>query len=135
MIKTAADLRREPRLLHQRMPVEEQVVIVERGIRLLAIHEFTKQAAQLFHPILAPRKALTQDLLERAPAIHAVGIDREAGVLSREAALLRREAALVAQKVDEVGGIAAIQNAEIRRDAERLRVFAQHAVRDGMKGA
>ena len=135
MIKAGADFRRERSLLHQRMPVQKQVVIVERRIRLLAIHEFTEQSAQFLHPVLAPREALVQDVLKRAVAIHAMRIDRKAGVLSREPSLLRREAAFVAKQVDEVGGIAAIHHAEIRRDAERQRVFTQQSVRDGMEGA
>ena len=135
VIETAADLCRESGLLHQRMPVQEQVVVVERAIFLLACDVLAEQPTQFLDPILAPGESSVQHFLERAPAIHAMRIDREAGVLSRESSLLRRQPAFMAQEIDQVGGIAAIQHAEIRRDAERRRMFAQQPVCDGMKCA
>ena len=61
LVETAADLGGEPRLLHQRMPVEKQVVVIEQGFGLLALGIGAKETRKLLRPFLAPGKCLVQD--------------------------------------------------------------------------
>ena len=55
-----------------------------------------------------------------ALGVHAVRIDREAGVLARKALLGFGEPALVAHHVHEVGRVAAVEHAEALVEPERL---------------
>ena len=62
-------------------------------------------------------------------------VDGEARVLAREALFGFREAELVAQHVHQVGGVAAVENAEARVEADRGGVSPNQPIGDRVKGA
>ena len=59
-----------------------------------------------------------------------MGIDREARVLARKALLFLREPELLAQEVQQVRGVAAVEHRERRLEPDDLRVLAQQPVAD-----
>ncbi len=64
-----------------------------------------------------------------------MGIDREAGVLAREPLLLRGQAELLADAVEQVRGVAAIDDRELRIELQMRRVVAQQAIADRVERA
>src|SRR5205823_3790762 len=107
---------------------------VEQARVLLLLHVRAVQARELLLPLRAPRVVLLQRLLQRGVGVDAVGVDLQAGLLAREALLLARQPQLLAQTVQKVRGIGAIDDAEVRVELQVRRVVAQQAVADGMKG-
>src|SRR5678815_2229104 len=95
----------------------------------------TEKSRELCFPFGAPGKDGLQRVGEAALRIHAMRVDGEAGVLAREALLGLREAEVVAQHVEEVGRVAAVEDAEPGREADALRVAADQAVGDRVVGA
>jgi len=135
VVETGADLAREALVAKHGVPVKEQIVVVERLVRQLALDVGAVKARELRLPFRAPREAGRQRVGERALRIHAVRVDREAGVLARKAALGLGEAELKAHEVHEVGRVAAVEHAEVRREPELRAIAADQAVGDRMKGA
>ena len=135
VIEARPDLARERRVAEGGVPPLQQVVVVEHAVGLLADHVSTEQRAQIVGPVGAPRVDLLENAIQRPAGVHAVRIDREAGVLARKAARLRRKAELVAEHVDQVAGIAAVEHAEILRQPEARCVPAQQPRADRVKGA
>ena len=123
------------RFLHQDVPVQQQVVVVQQLLRLLGVDIGAKQLRELVAPLIAPWVVGRQRIRERAARVHPMGVDGEAGVLARKAFRLLGVAQFLAFDVDEVGCITAINHRETGIKAQHLRVFAQQPVADGMKCA
>ena len=91
---------------HHRVPVEQQIVEIEHAVLRLALDVGAQQFADVLFEVRTPRILGLERFLERLLGIHAVGIDREAGVLARKALALARIAEFGAHRVDQVGRVA-----------------------------
>ena len=135
VIELAANLSGEPLVAHHRVPVEQQVVVVERLIGQLLLHVRAIKLRELRLPFGAPGKQRIERLGERPLRVDAMRVDGEAGVLARKALLDFREAELVAQHVHQIGGIAPVENAEARVEPDGRGMPANQPIRDGMERA
>ena len=88
MVETLTDLASQCRLLHEVVPVQQQVVVVQHRAPLLGLDVTAEQLAQLFFPVGAPRKSVVEHHLEAFGAVDAARVDRQAGGLARKALLL-----------------------------------------------
>ena len=135
VIELAADLGRQPLVAHHRVPVEQQVVVVERLVRELLVHISAIQLGELRFPFGAPGKQRVERLGERPLRVDAVRIDGEARVFARKPLFRFRKAELVPQHVHQIGGVAAIEHAEAGVEADGRGVAADQPVGDRMKSA
>jgi len=117
------------------VPVEQQVVVVQRLVGELALHVGTEQARELVLPFRAPRKRRRERLGQRTLRIDPVRIDRKTGVLARKTLLGAGEVQLVAQQIHQVGGVAAIHHREVRIQPHARGMPADQTVRDRMERA
>jgi hypothetical protein len=117
------------------VPVEQQIVVVEQLLRMLDLDIAAEQLRQLVAPVAAPGKHLIERLRQRLPAVDPVRVDREAGVLARKALLLFSQAELLAQEVQQVRRVAAVEHGERRLQPHHVRVLAQQPVADRVVGA
>ena len=132
MLEATADLARDARLLHEHVPVEQQIVVVEQLLRVLDLDVAAEQLRQLVRPLAAPGKRFFERARERLAAVDAVRVDREARVLARKALLLLREAQLLAQQIEQIRRVAAVEHRERRLEPDDLRVLAQQPIADRM---
>ena len=86
-VETATDLRCNGGFGHGVAPVQQEVVVIEDVVALLGHDIGLEQPTKLTRPIGTPGKTLGERLLERAPGIDRVGVDRQAGVLAGEAGI------------------------------------------------
>lgn len=114
-------------------PVQQEVVVIEDVVPLLGHDIGFEQPTQLVRPIGTPRKTLGERLLEGAPGIDRVGVDRQAGVLAGKAGSGSGQAELRAYKVEEIRRIGAVENREGRVEPDRKGVEPQKAAADRMK--
>ena len=138
VVEERARLGGERGVAHHRVPVEEEVVVVERLRFELLVHVLLEKSLQLVFPFRAPGEHLAQRAGERPLRVHLVRVDREAGVLAREALRLALDlgvAELVAHEVHQVRRVAAVEHAEALVEADPRAVPADEAVGDGVKGA
>jgi hypothetical protein len=119
VVETAADLHRYGGFGHRMAPVQQEVVVIEDIVPLLGHDIALEQTTKLARPIGAPGKALGKRLLERAPGIDRVGIDRQTSALAGEAGSRSGEAEIAAHKVEQIRRIGAIENGEGRVQPDR----------------
>ncbi len=135
VVEVPRDVLREPRLLHHRVPEQQQVVVVEQRELLLALDVVAEDLRQLLGPAGAPGELRLERLLQRTLRVDAVRIDAEADILAREALVELRETELLADRIDEVGGVATIEDREVRVEVQVPGVVAQQPRADRMEGA
>ena len=116
-------------------PVEQQVVVIEDRVGLLVVHIAVQQAPQLLFPLPAPREMGLENVGELFPGADATAVDRHARALLREAAVGLRQPQFGADDVQQVLGVAAVVDGELRRQADRLAIAAEQPRGDGMKRA
>jgi len=93
-----------------------------------------EQRGQLRGERLAPREAGRHHLADRPPGIDAAGVDIRARRRPRRALSGAVKTMVRPQHVQQVGGVALVQDGELRRQRERLRVLPDDLVRDGVEG-
>jgi hypothetical protein len=135
VIEALRDGRRQRRGLHQPVPPQKQVVVVERAVGLLQLHVAAEQALQLRLPFGAPRVDVAEHVREQHARVDRTRIDGEASFLAREAPLAGRAAELLTSHVHQVRRVTAVQHAEPRVESEVGCVFAQQAVRHRVERA
>ena len=135
VIEPGTDFAGKVILADQVAPVQQQVVVVEHLVLLLAHDVVTEQQAQLIFPFSTPRVGVSKRLFQRLPGIDASRIDGKAGVFLREAARFLRQPELVTDDIHQVGCIAAIENREPGIQSQILSEPAQQAVADRVKCA
>ncbi len=135
VIEIAREALRERRILHHRVPVEQQVVEIQHVVLLLARDVLAVKAGQILLPLAHPRKLLIERLLERKPRVDAVAVDREARILARKTLVLVREPELVPDHIHEVGRIRAVEHGEVGIQPEMLGEQPQDAIADRVKRA
>ena len=134
-IELLADRRPGLRIGQQGVPVEQQVVVVQHGGGLLAIHVAVQQPLQLVGPIATPGELAGERLLQLLAGVDAAAVDGHAGPLLGEPLVGLGQAQLGADDVQQVLGIGAVVDGEIGRQADGLAVAAQQPRGDGMKSA
>ena len=85
------------------MPIEQQIVVVEQRVVLLALDVAAKQAPELLFPVLAPGELLLERVAQALLGIDAPGVDGKTGVFAREALLLGGEPELSADLIEQIG--------------------------------
>ena len=111
---------RERRGLHHHVPVEQQIIEIQRVVLLLAADILAVQTGQIRFPLANPGKLLLDRLFERQPRIDPVTVNGKTGVLAREALVLSRKAEIVTDDIHEVGRIGAVEHREIRTQPQML---------------
>jgi hypothetical protein len=117
----------------ERAPVQEQVVEVEHAEAALAGAVLDEQAGEVVAMALAPRERLGQELAQRPLGVDRARVDVQQRRLAREAPAGLAHARVLADEVEQVGGVAGVEHAEARGQAERGGVPAHEAVRDRME--
>ncbi len=135
VVEARTDLGGQAGVGHHRVPVQQQVVVVEDMLGLLGLHVGVEQRAQLRLPHRAPREVLLEHGIQRALGVDGARVDRQAGLLEREAARLGRQVQLMPHDIEQIGRVAAVVDGEIGRQADALGVFAQQARADAVEGA
>ena len=135
VVEAGGEVGGDRRVLHHPGPVEEEVVIVEDGLALLGLDIGGEQLAQALVGAEAPGEGVLQHLAERRLGVDGARVDREAGALLRKALLGPRQAELVADDGHEVGRILAVEDGEVRREADGAGIFAEQPRADGVEGA
>ena len=115
------------------VPVQKQVVVVQRGGRLLAVDVGVEQLFQLVGPLLAPRKMRLQHRLELLSSVDATAVDRHAGPLLGEPPVGLGQSQLGANHVQEVFGVGPIVDGKTGRKSDRLSVLPQQSGGDGVE--
>src|SRR5690606_21657282 len=82
VLETIAELARDPRLLDENLPIEQQVVVIENVLALLDLDVAAVETREVVDPLAAPREALLERLAERLRRIHAMRVDRKARILA-----------------------------------------------------
>ena len=95
---------------HHLRPVEQQIVVVEHRLGLLGFDVAGEQALQRLRPFGAPGEGAIERLADRQLGIDGVGVDGKTRRLLRKPTARLAEAEIVANQVDQVGGIAAVEN-------------------------
>ena len=135
VVEIRGHLLRQPRLAHHRLPVDQQVIVVEQPAALLALDVGAAQLRQVLLPAQAPAELLLERLAQALLRVDAPGVDRQAGVLARKALGLLAQLQFLAQVVEQIGRIAPVDDGVAGLEIEVAPVVAQQAVADRMKGA
>src|SRR5690606_10113383 len=94
-----------------------------------------KNRAKFRFPFRAPRPVLVEGIGKWRTRVHASGVDCKAGILRREPPGLRSQPQFQPHDVQQVGGVAAVENREAWVQPEIVRVTSQYAVRYRVEGA
>ncbi len=119
----------------QAAPEEEQVVVVQDLLLLLAVRVAREELCEPRLRRLAPRERRAQHLRQRQLRVDAARVHVEARGLLREARAVAADAERGARDVHEVLGVAAVEDREVRLQADVARVHAQQARGDGVERA
>ena len=135
VVEALADLGRKPRFGHHHPPVEQEVVVVEDVARPLGVDVGGEKLAKLRFPFHVPGERLLQAVTEWFLGIDHTRIDGQASGLARETLLGLRQTKLVAEPIEQVGRVLAVEHGERRIETNGRSVQAQEPVGDGMEGA
>ena len=125
MVEPGPQRGRDERDLGHPLPPQQEIVEVEHALALLGGDIGGEQPLQLGGPLRAPGKSVAEHPVQGCGRVHRIGVDREAGALLREAAVSAGEAQLLARHVEQVGGVAAVEDREPRGETDRIGVLAQ----------
>ncbi len=127
------DVLRQTRFRHHHVPIQQQVVVIEQAAFLLALDVPAIQLAQLGFPAGAPWILLLQGVFQGLLRVDAIRVDLQAGFLFGETLILRGEPLFLADRVDQVGAVAAIEHGELRIQLQMPRIVAQQPIADRME--
>ena len=132
-IEHAAQHRPGRRVGQRRLPQQQQVVEVDQVAGALAGRVGAEQVGQLAGERDAPREAARDHLADRPPGVHAAAVDVGAGGRPGRPLAGVGQAVVGAQHVHQVSGIGLVEDGELRRQRERLRMLADDLVGDGVE--
>jgi hypothetical protein len=135
LLEKSGKLRPQHRVAGERVPVEEEIVVVEHGELPLALAVDAVQTGDLLEVVLTPREMLGHDMGQLPLGVDAAGVEVEQRLLAREPRLPVREAVLLTQELEEIGRVRGVKNPHLLRQAERRRVSADHVVGNRVEGA
>ena len=133
MRKRRTNFPRQLRLLHQDVPVEQQIVVVEQVLLLLDLHVVPVELRELTVPLRAPGEHVAQRVFEQSLGVDAVRIDRQAGIFARKALFRTGQVQLLPRDVHQICGVAPIDDGELGAEAELAGVLAQESRADRVK--
>ncbi len=116
------------RVAAERVPEQEQVVVVERALRALALGVALEDRADRLALLRAPRVLALEHLGELGAAVHGARVDVGERVLAREPPLALAEPQLAADQVHQVGRVGPVQDREAGGQAERPAVEPEQPV-------
>ena len=119
----------------QRVPENQQIIVVENTSRLLAVYIAVEKLLQFGLPIPTPRKMLLQNLVKLLPSVDASAVNRHAGSLLRESLVGLGQIQVGAHYVEQILGIRAIVNRELGRQTDYLAVTMQQSRGHGVIGS
>ena len=134
-VEQAAQRRPGRRVGQRRAPQQQQVVEVDHAVGALVRGVGAEQPAELRGEVGAPREALGHHLDYRGAGVHAARVDVRAGRRPRCPPPGADQVVVGAQRVQHVGDVGRVDDREVGRQRERLRVGPDQPVRDGVKGA
>jgi hypothetical protein len=135
VVEAGAHRTRHRRFLQGQVPVQQQVVVVQHTLRLLGLGVGAEQPVQVGLPFGAPRVVGGQHLGQRLCAVERARQDGHAGARQREAALAVVQVEPGAHLGQQFLGVAAVDDAEVRRQAELGRMVAQQPGGHAVEGA
>ena len=119
----------------ERLPEQQQVVVVQDVLLALAAGVRLEHLADAVAFVDAPRVVALEDLAQFLPGVHRPRVDRRERVLAREPPLPAGEAELLAEQVHHVGRVGLVEHREVGPESERTPVQPDQAVRDGVERA
>lgn len=134
LVELRAHVRRERRIRGHRMPVQQQIVVVQRLVGELALDIGAKQPREFLLPGCTPREHVPQRIGQRSPGIDPVRINGKTSVLARKTLLGSGQVQLMAHHVHQVGRIAPVEHAEIGIEADAGGMAPDQPLGDGMEG-
>jgi len=135
VVERASHARAEYVVTRERPPVQQQVVEVDHTKRALARAIGAEDLRERLAMLGTPRERLGQNLLQGGLGIDRARVHVEHRLGPREAPSTACVALLLAHVVEQVSRIAGVEHTEARREPERGRVQADHAVRDRVERA
>jgi hypothetical protein len=123
------------RVAAERVPEQEQVVVVERALRALALGVALEDRADRLALLGAPRVLAFEHLGELGAAVHGARVDVGERVLAREPPLALAEPQLAPDQVHQVGRVGPVQDREAGGQAERPAVEPEQPVGGRVEGA
>ncbi len=134
-VEAGGDRGSQRRLLHHMPPDEQQIVVVEQLLGLLLGAVGLEQGHQLGLPGCAPGVDVLQQRGQRQPAVHCARVDRQAGGGQRKPVLRAAQIQALARHGHQVLRVGAVEDAELRRQPDARRQFAQQPCTDAVEGA
>jgi hypothetical protein len=116
------------------VPVQQQVVVVQQATVGLAVRVGAEHGLDVVPVVRTPGEALLEGLFERPAGVHAAGVDRQQRALLGEPLGGPVEAKVGADEVEQILGVALVENDEVRVEAQRPAVQAQQPVSDAVEG-
>ncbi len=121
--------------LHEGVPVQEEIVVVEDVLGTLAFHVSPEDGADRFDLLLAPGEVPSKDNRELLSGIHCPRVDCPQGVLAGEAPLPGAQAHVVSDQVEEIGRVGLVQHREVGGDPDGPTVQAKQPITERVEGA
>ncbi len=135
VIEVLGDHRADYIIREQCVPIQQQVIEIEHPESTLAQAVGAEDRGERLPVLPAPGKAFGQNLAEGPLRVDRPRVDVQQRPGAREAPAALGVPLLLAHHVQEIGGVAGVQDTETRVEPERGRVNADHAVSQRMKRA
>jgi hypothetical protein len=123
------------RVLPERQPEHQEVVVVERVLPTLTLRVPLEDRPDATDLIEAPRVVVFEDVAQTFLRVDRAGVDVGERLLAREPTFPVAEPELAADQVHEVRGVGAVEHGEVRSEAEGSAVEAKQPVRRRVEGS
>lgn len=120
---------------YQRAPVEEQVIEIEDAKVALARSVGAEDLRERLAVLIAPREELCQDLTRRRLGVDGARMDVEHRCRARKAPRTIGSSMLLTDEVEQVAGVAGVENAEAAARPSEGGVDTDQAMSDGVECA
>ena len=117
----------------KRVPIEEQIVVIEYGSCFLAIDVGAEEFLEFVFPFVAPGEELLEDGAEPFAGVDAATVDAHAGSLLGEPLVGLGKVEFGSDDVEEVFRVGSVVDRELDRKADRFAVLAEEPGGDGVK--
>ena len=135
VVEALAHARAGRRVGEQAAPEEQQVVVVEHLLLLFGVGVAGEELREVLLRPARTRERRLQHLVQRRLGVDTARVDVEAGRLLGKARAVVAQSERGALDVQEVFGVAAVEDGEVGLHADVAGVDAQQARRDSMEGA
>ena len=118
----------------RRPPQQQQVIEVDQGVAALVRDITAEQLGELAGVLGTPGEAAAHDIGDRHLGVHAPGIDVGADRGAWRAALRAHQPVIHPAGIQQIGHVRRIDDGELGRQGERLRVLANDPVGNRVEG-